>query len=68
MIKVLRLKDVLVMIGISRSTLYDWMNPESRRFNGFPKPFKLGLHAVGWFESDVTAWIESRRNIDCGNQ
>ena len=68
MIKVLRLKDVLVMIGISRSTLYDWMNPESRRFNGFPKPFKRGLHAVGWCESDVTAWIESRRNIDCGNQ
>ncbi|MGL6519477.1 AlpA family phage regulatory protein, partial [Aeromonas caviae] len=32
-IKVLRIKDLINKIGIGRSTIYDWLNPQSPRFN-----------------------------------
>lgn len=33
-IKVLGIKEVTAMISISRSTIYDWMNPNSPRYQG----------------------------------
>ena len=27
---------------------------------GFPKPVQLGPRAVGWIESEVSAWITER--------
>ncbi|MCG9059959.1 helix-turn-helix transcriptional regulator [Laribacter hongkongensis] len=59
-LRILRQRDVVAMLGISRSTLYDWMNPGSRRFNHFPAPIKIGMSAVGWKETDVVNWINSR--------
>jgi len=50
-----RLPVVKARTGLSRSTLYAMM-AEGR----FPKPIKLGDRAVGWAESEVLAWIESR--------
>ncbi|MGL6320344.1 AlpA family phage regulatory protein [Aeromonas hydrophila] len=32
-IKVLRIKDLIAKIGIARSTIYDWMNPKSPRYD-----------------------------------
>ena len=29
----------------------------------FPKPVKLGARAVGWVESEVTTWLESRKAL-----
>jgi prophage regulatory protein len=29
----------------------------------FPKPIPLGVRAVGWAESDISAWLESRKAI-----
>nr|ART37181.1 D478 [uncultured bacterium] len=26
----------------------------------FPRRVKIGVRAVGWLESEVTAWLESR--------
>ena len=61
--KILRLPDLLVMIGLSRSGVYEAI------FAGtFPKPVKIGLRAVGWLSSDVDDWISQRiaqtRGID----
>lgn len=57
-IKVLRIKDLIAKIGIARSTIYDWMNPTSPRFNpSFPKRMKIGLSTIGWLEHEVDAWI-----------
>ena len=28
----------------------------------FPRPIKLGKRAVGWFESAITRWLESRQS------
>lgn len=57
----LRLKEVLARTGLSRSAIYDKLDPKSRRYDStFPKQFKLGPGAVGWLEADIDAWIESR--------
>jgi prophage regulatory protein len=57
-LRVLRVKDVTQKIGISRSTLYDWMNPKSPRYDAtFPKHFKIGRHCIGWLEHQLDAWV-----------
>ena len=53
--KLLRRPEVEVRTGLSRSTIYDWMNRGE-----FPKPVKLGTRLVAWRESDISAWLESR--------
>ena len=53
--QVLRLRDVILRTGISRSTIYERMSR-----GAFPKPIRLGERAVGWRDSDIEAWIESR--------
>lgn len=56
--RILRLKQVLLRVGISRAQLYLLMG-EGR----FPKNFSLsgpGGRAVGWLESDIDDWVASR--------
>jgi prophage regulatory protein len=55
--KVLRLKAVMEMTGMSRSTIYLYIEKGM-----FPKPIKLGQRAVGWPLVEVTDWIQSRQN------
>lgn len=52
---ILRRPDVQAVTGLSRSTIYKWMNEGS-----FPKPVKLGQRAVGWREADINEWLETR--------
>lgn len=64
--KIIRLKRVIEMTGLSRSTIYDRINPKSKRYDvSFPKSVKLGsVHlntsAVGWIEAEIQLWIEQR--------
>jgi prophage regulatory protein len=51
---ILRLPGVLHAAGFKRSTLYRLIAA-----GRFPRPVALGPRAVGWRESDITAWIES---------
>ncbi|MDC7698340.1 helix-turn-helix transcriptional regulator [Vogesella indigofera] len=53
--KVLRLKQVMAMTGLARSTLYKYMVTEA-----FPPQVKLGARAVGWLEAEVLTWLEAR--------
>lgn len=64
-ITILRLPGVLKKTGISRSTVYDWMNPKSPRYDPtFPRPIQLGQKSVGWYESDLDHWLSNRnRNV-----
>lgn len=63
-IRVLRMKKLQERLGVGRSTVYDWMNPSSPRYNpAFPRPIRLSVGdrgAVGWIESDICRWIDSR--------
>ena len=61
---VYRLPDVLKLLRISKSTLYDWQNPLSELYiPSMPGPFKLADHANSpsfWSGPDLRAWIEAR--------
>lgn len=60
---IIRLKQVQIRTGLSRSTIYDRINPKSPRFDStFPKQISLGSDAVGWIESEVNNWLESRKS------
>ena len=52
---ILRLKKVMEKTGLSRSTIYNYIKDKT-----FPKPISLGIRAVGWLESDIDEWIQSR--------
>ena len=63
--QVLRKRHLIEQIGVGVSTIYDWMNPLSPRYDStFPKPIKLGKSAVGWLAGDVLRWFESRAETD----
>ncbi|NOC90613.1 AlpA family transcriptional regulator [Ruegeria sp. HKCCD6604] len=53
--KIYRRPDVESLVGLSRSTIYAMIADGS-----FPKPIKLGKRAVGWRQSDVLTWLDSR--------
>ena len=53
--RILRRPEVEARTGLSRSTIYAWMQQGE-----FPKPVALGSRLVGWRESDVNAWLETR--------
>ena len=60
--KIVRRKELEQLSGLSRSTIYDKMNPKSPRYDkDFPRPIKLSLNAVGWFEKDICTWLETRK-------
>ena len=62
--KVLRMKDVVNICGLSRSTIYDKMDTKSRRHDpSFPRPLKIGISAVGWMEQDIFGWLYSKKNV-----
>ncbi|MFS9563205.1 helix-turn-helix transcriptional regulator [Enterobacter hormaechei] len=60
-VRILRLNTIVIKTGIARSTIYDWLNPKSPRYDSsFPKPRKLGKQSVGWLESEIDEWIIER--------
>ena len=57
--RILRLKEVQRMTGLSRSTIYVEMAK-----GNFPRQVQLtGVRSVGWYESAVVQWIESRQQV-----
>ena len=59
---ILRRRDLEARLKLSRSTIYDKINPGSPRYDAtFPKPIRLGNgSAVGWIESEVEIWLGGR--------
>jgi prophage regulatory protein len=53
--RILRLPQVKERTGMSRSFIYAAV--------GFPTPVRLGDRAVGWLESEISVWIESRKTM-----
>jgi prophage regulatory protein len=54
-IRILRVREVADRAGISKSLIYKFV-----REGKFPFGVKIGERAVGWLESDVDGWIQSR--------
>lgn len=76
--QILRRPAVEALLQVSRSTIYDWMNPASKNHRpDFPKPIRLGgmarsgsgsgSGAVGWVAAELEAYlaaIVAQRNAD----
>lgn len=54
--KIYRLPDAMAVTGLCRTSLYNALAAKD-----FPEPVKLGKRAVGWRESDLDAWVQSRQ-------
>lgn len=58
---ILRVKQLSARTGLSRSAIYDKLNPKSPRHDpAFPIQVKIGFDAVGWLASEVEVWLASR--------
>ena len=60
--QLLRLKEVLDIVGFGRSTLYVLVAT-----GNFPAPVRIGRRAVAWRARDVSAWIEARPQTRTGS-
>lgn len=53
--EILRLKHVQRRLALSRSAIYARLAARD-----FPQPIQLGPRAIGWRQSDIDSWLESR--------
>ncbi|TDX23308.1 AlpA family transcriptional regulator [Modicisalibacter xianhensis] len=50
--RLIKLKDVMYITGLARSTVYKYISEES-----FPKPVFLGKRNVAWVENEIEEWV-----------
>ena len=53
--RIIRWPEVHERVGYCRTNIYYLIQS-----GDFPSPIKLGSRAVGWLESDIENWINSR--------
>lgn len=59
--RILRISHVVAMVGKSRSAIYAMLDMRHPSYDPtFPRPISLGKRSVGWFLSDLQAWLTSR--------
>ena len=65
--RAVRLPEVLRILGISKSSLYDRLNPKSPSHDpDLPRPFKLGNSERSpsvWWHSSMVAYLTSRAQL-----
>ena len=57
MTKIIRLPEVQELTGLKRTTIYEKM-----KTGEFPVRIALTTRTVGWIQSEVEGWIESKIN------
>lgn len=59
-VRFLRIKELTQLIGMARSTIYDHLNPKSKRYDPtFPVPIKLGAGTTVWASNEIEAWMKA---------
>ncbi|ENV10223.1 hypothetical protein F966_01396 [Acinetobacter higginsii] len=59
--QIFNIKTVIEITAISRSTIYEMINPNSNYYDpNFPKPIRLTETRIGWVSQEVYDWIESK--------
>ncbi|GGP26810.1 helix-turn-helix transcriptional regulator [Silvimonas amylolytica] len=62
---IVRRVTVQALTGLSKSSIYDRMNPNSKYHDpSFPLPVKIGARAAGWKMSELQEWISQRTRVD----
>ena len=57
--RILRFDDVVAATGLSRTTIYNRLNPKHVTHDpSFPKPVPLGPRLIGWSEEEVYRWVD----------
>lgn len=63
--KVLRIRQVCELTGLSRSSLYAKMSRNCKQYDStFPNSFKIGAAAVGWSQISIVNWIKEKMQSD----
>ncbi|MBO1254900.1 AlpA family phage regulatory protein [Alteromonas sp. 5E99-2] len=66
---ILRMHILVQKLGISKSTIYNFLKPTSKYFDPeFPKPIRIGLRATGWSKIEINAWLEKKQNTNMGGR
>ncbi len=55
-IAILRLPEVMGLVGLGRTTIYEMMAK-----GDFPRSVSLGRRAIGWISCDIRAWLQTRK-------
>ncbi len=55
--RILRLPEVIARVGLRRASIYQHI-----AIDAFPKQVPLGARAVGWYESEIDAWVFARKS------
>lgn len=56
--RILRKKEVARIFSIARSTLDDWLRPDSPRYKpDFPQRIQVGTNSIGFLESEIRAYL-----------
>ena len=55
MMKLIKLREVMRITSLSRSTIYQAITD-----GRFPKPLRTGARGVAWVEQEVLDWIATR--------
>ena len=59
-VKIIRLPELRVRLGVSGSSVYNWLDPKSpQHIPNFPKQIRIGKKAVGWLESEIDTYLEN---------
>jgi prophage regulatory protein len=56
-VRILRQRQVLQLLGISSSTLWEWV-----RRGRFPKPIAIGPNSKAWLADEIDAHLLARAN------
>lgn len=54
-VRLLRLRNVMAVTGLKRSTVYKAMT-----LYGFPKPVRITPRSIAWVSTEIDAWIATR--------
>lgn len=55
--KLIRLRQVMQMTGLGRSSIYNYMKDQS-----FPKQVKITSNLSAWVETEINEWIQDKVN------
>lgn len=56
--RLVRLKELVIIIGLSRSMVYLLIKASSKYFDPlFPRPIKISRRAIAWRYSEVRGWM-----------
>ena len=54
--KIVRIQSVMDQTGLSRTQIWrKSKNPD----DDFPAPVQLGVNSIGWFQDEISAYLES---------